>query len=329
MKRIAALDDYLDLWRSCGDWGRIAPPVELVTFQDHLADEGALAARLRDFEIVLAWREKTPFPASLIAKLSKLEFIATMGHVNRSIDVVAAGRRGIPVSGTLPDLFPVAELAWGLMLALARNIALEDRRTRLGGTWQTTIGTELRGRTLGIVGLGRIGGEVARMAAGFGMEVIAWSRSLTAERCAQWGDVRPVQKDELMRRSDFIVIALAGGAGTAGIIGAREIALMKETAYLVNISRASTVDQKAMLAALTEGRIAGAGLDVFDAEPLPRDHPLLALDNVVIHPHMGNAVRFTQEQHAEQIIENIQAWLDGKPIRLLDETGHAAELAAS
>jgi phosphoglycerate dehydrogenase-like enzyme len=323
VRRIAALDDYLDLWRSSGDWARIDPRVELVTFHDHLANEDAVAERLRDFEIVLAWREKTPLPASLIAKLPKLEFIATMGHVNNSIDVAAARRRGILVSGTRPDLFPVAELAFGLILALARNIVLEDKRTRAGGSWQSTIGLELRGRTIGILGLGHIGGAAAQIAQGFGMKVIAWSRSLTPERAAPFG-AECVSKDELFRRSDFVVIALAGGKGTAGLIGAREIGLMKPDAYLVNVSRASIVDQSAMIAALKEGRIAGAGLDVFDIEPLPADHPLVALDNVVIHPHMGNAVRFTQAQHAAQIIENIQAWLDGAPIRLLDDTGRTS-----
>jgi phosphoglycerate dehydrogenase-like enzyme len=321
MKRIAALDDYLDLWRQSGDWGRLSPRAELISFQDHLAEEDSLVARLRDFEIVVVWREKTPFPASLIAKLPKLEFIATMGHVNRSIDVVAARRRGIPVSGTKPDVFPVAELAWALMLACARNVALEDRRTRIGGAWQTTIGAELRGKTLGVMGLGRIGGEAARMAAGFGMEVIAWSRSLTQERASAWGEVRAVSKDDLLCRSDFLIIALAGGLETANIVGAREIGQMKRGAYLINISRASCVDQAAMIAALESGGLTGAGLDVFDEEPLPRNHKLLALDNVVIHPHMGNAVRLTQTQHAEQTIENIEAWLNGKPIRLMDDAG--------
>ena len=319
MKRIAALDDYLDLWRRSGNWDRLRPAAELVVFRDHIAGEDALAARLAEFEVVIAWREKTPLPGSLIARLPRLELIVTMGHVNRSIDVAAARRRGVPVVGTRPDLFPVAELAWALILACARNVALEDRRTRLGGQWQTTLGVELRGRTLGILGLGNIGGEAARMAAGFGMEVIAWSRNLTPERCARWGAVAPVAKDELFRRADFIVIALPGGEGTRNLVGTREFALMKPTAYLVNVSRASIVDQNAMLAALTTGRIAGAGLDVFDVEPLPREHPLLALDNVVIHPHMGNAVLLTQRQHAAQMIEDIQAWLDGKPIRLLDD----------
>jgi phosphoglycerate dehydrogenase-like enzyme len=319
VKRIAALDDYLDLWRRSGDWQRLSPRADLTCFDDHAATEDAVAARLRDFEIVVAWREKTPFPASLIGRLPKLEFIATMGHVNRSIDVAAARRRSIPVSGTKPDVFPVAELAWALMLACARNVALEDRRTRLGGTWQTTIGTELRGKTLGVMGLGRIGGEAARMASGFGMEVIAWSRSLTQERASAWGEVRAVSKDDLLRRSDFLIIALAGGRDTAHIIGSREIAQMKRGAYLINISRASCVDQAAMIAALENGHLAGAGLDVFDGEPLPREDKLLALDNVVIHPHMGNAVRLTQAQHAEQIIQNIDAWLNGKPIRLMDD----------
>jgi phosphoglycerate dehydrogenase-like enzyme len=317
VKRIAALDDYLDLWRVSGDWSSIRPAVELVPFHDHLDDEDAIVERLRDFEIVLAWREKTPLTEPLIERLPKLEFIATMGHVNNSIDVAAARRRGILVSGSRPDLFPVAELAFALILALARNVVVEDRRTR-AGAWQTTIGLELRGRTLGMLGLGRIGGAAAEIGRGFGMDVIAWSRSLTQERAATHGATR-VEFDEIFRRSDFIVIALAGGAGTAGLVGAREIALMRPDGYLVNVSRASIVDQAAMLAALQQKRIAGAGLDVFDLEPLPEDHPILALDNVVIHPHMGNAVRLTQEQHAQQIIENIQAWLDGKPIRLLDD----------
>ena len=322
VKRIAALDDYLDLWRVSGDWSSIRPAVELVPFHDHLDDEDAIVERLHDFEIVLAWREKTPLPSRLIDRLPKLEFIATMGHVNLSIDVAAARRRGILVAGSRPDLFPVAELAFALMLALARNIVQEDRRTR-AGAWQTTIGMELRGRTLGLLGLGHIGSETAKIGRGFGMEVIAWSRSLTPERAAQAGATR-VDFDEIFRRSDFIVIALSGGPGTAALVGGREIGLMKPGSYLVNVSRASIVDQAAMIAALTERRIAGAGLDVFDAEPLPRDHPILGLDNVVIHPHMGNAVRLTQQQHAQQIIENIQAWLDGKPIRVLDDAGRTS-----
>jgi phosphoglycerate dehydrogenase-like enzyme len=322
VKRIAALDDYLDLWRMSGDWSSIRPTVEFVPFHDHLDDEDAIVARLRDFEIVLAWREKTPLPGRLIERLPKLEFIATMGHVNNAIDVAAARRRGIPVAGSRPDLFPVAELAFALILALARNVVVEDKRTR-AGAWQTTIGLELRGRTLGMLGLGHIGGEAAKIGRGFGMEVIAWSRSLTQDRAAAFGAVR-VEFDEIFRRSDFIVVALSGGPGTVGLIGLREIGLMRSDAYLVNISRASIVDQAAMFAALQEKRIAGAGLDVFDVEPLPQGHPILALDNVVIHPHMGNAVRFTQAQHAQQIIENIQAWLDGKPIRMLDDDHRTA-----
>lgn len=322
MKRIAALDDYLDLWRVSGDWSSIRPAVELVPFNDHLDDEDAIVERLRDFEIVLAWREKTPLPARLIERLPKLEFIATMGHVNNSIDVAAARRHGIPVAGSRPDLFPVAELAFALILALARNVVVEDKRTR-AGAWQTTIGLELRGRTLGMLGLGKIGGEAAKIGRGFGMEVIAWSRSLTQDRAAAYG-ATAVAFEDIFRRSDFIVVALSGGPGTVGLVGGREIALMRRDGHLVNISRASIVDQAAMLAALQQKRIAGAGLDVFDVEPLPQDHPILALDNVVIHPHMGNAVRLTQAQHAQQIIENIQGWLDGKPIRLLDEAGRTS-----
>jgi phosphoglycerate dehydrogenase-like enzyme len=319
VKRIAALDDPLDLWRQSADWQRLSPRAEFIPFHDRVESEDALAARLRDFEAVVLRREKTPFPASLIDKLPKLQFIATMGGSNRAIDVPAARARGIPVSGALPDLFPVAELAWALILACARNIALEDRRVRIAGKWQTTIGTELRGKTLGLLGLGRIGGETARMGAGFGMKTIAWSRSLTQERASAWGDVEAVGKDDLLARSDFLVVALSGGRETANLLGAREIDRMKRGAYLINISRASCVDQAAMIAALESGKLAGAGLDVFDVEPLPPGHRLLALDNVVIHPHMGNAVRHTQAQQAEQIIENIGAWLDGRPIRLVDD----------
>ena len=308
------LDDYLSLARALGPWERIAPPVALEVFTDHLADEDAVARRLAAFEIVVLNRERTPFPRALIARLPRLEYLITFGHRNRAIDLAAARERNIPLSGTDDESHHVAELAWGLILALARNIVREDRALR-DGVWQSALGNTVRGRTLGLLGLGRIGGEIASIGRGFGMATVAWSENLTAARCQEVGGVRLVARDALFAEADYLVVALVESARTRGLVGARELALMKPGAFLVNVSRAGIVDQAAMIAALGERRIAGAALDVFDVEPLPADHPLHRLDNALLTPHIGNFTREMWQSRFGQVVENIEAFQRGRIVR--------------
>ena len=313
VKRVAVLDDYLGLARELGPWDRIAPPVALEVFTDHLADEDAVARRLAPFEIVVLNRERTPFPRTLIARLPRLEYLVTFGHRNRSIDLAALRERAIPVSGTVDEFHHVAELAWGLILALARNIVREDRALR-DGAWQGAIGSTVRGKTLGLLGLGRIGGEIARIGSGFGVDSIAWSENLTPARCAEIG-ARLVARDALFAEADYLVVALVESARTRGLVGRRELHLMKPSAFLVNVSRAGIVDQAAMIAALGARRIAGAALDVFDVEPLPPDHPLRRLDNALLTPHIGNFTREMWLGRFGQVMENIQEYQRGRIVR--------------
>jgi phosphoglycerate dehydrogenase-like enzyme len=320
MKRIAALDDYMDQWRTLADWSPLAREVELVPFQDHIEGEDALAERLKGFDGVLLFRERTKLTETLLARLPKIEFIGTLGMMNRAIHWPTVGARRITVSGTPPNMFPVAELAWGLIFACARNLALGDRQIR-NGQWGEKLGIELRGRTLGLMGIGRIGSDVLRMGAGFGMKRIAWSANVTQERCDAIGDVRAVTKDELLSQSEFLVIAVQGGPSTAGLIGARELGVMKPTACLINVSRAHCVDQKAMIAALQSGKLGSAGLDVYETEPLPADHPLAQLDNVVLSPHQGANTEGAARIAFQQMVENVQGWLAGKPLRQVGERG--------
>jgi phosphoglycerate dehydrogenase-like enzyme len=242
--------------------------------------------------------------------------MVTFGPINRAIDFAAAAERGILISGTLSYVSPTAELIWGLMLTAGRRIAQEDRSVR-AGKWKTTIGFELRGAVLGLVGLGRVGSEVVRMGRGFDMETIAWSRNLTQARCDLIGGVRCAAWDELLARSDFVVLALPGGPSYQGLMGRREFSAMKRSAFFINVARPELVDEAALVEALGNGTIAGAGLDVYEREPLPADHPLRALDNVVLMPHMGNATYGAMRAHFTNIVEDIRAYLDGKPFRLI------------
>ncbi|HUI17789.1 MAG TPA: D-2-hydroxyacid dehydrogenase family protein, partial [Alphaproteobacteria bacterium] len=270
--RAAILDDYQAVALAAADWASLKPAVEVTAFHDTLADSAQVAARLADFEIVVAMRERTPFPQALLARLPKLKLLITTGKRNAAIDVKAAAAQGVVVSGTDMLPYPTAELAWGLILSLARNIPREERGMRAGG-WQTTLGVGLRGKTLGVLGLGNLGSQVARIGKAFGMEAIAWSQNLTAERAASVGAAL-VTKEELFRRADVVSIHLVLSERTRAVVGAAELALMKPTAYLVNTSRGPIVDAKALVAALEGRRLAGAGLDVYDSEPLPRDHAL-------------------------------------------------------
>jgi len=315
MARVALLDDYQGVALRMADWKSLPKEAQVAVFQDHLADEGAVAARLADFDIVMALRERTPFPRSLLERLPKLKLLITAGMRNASIDMKAAAERGVLVCGTAGLPYPTAELAWGLILSLARRIPAEDRATR-EGRWQATVGLGLNGKTLGVLGLGTLGSRVARVGRAFEMEVLVWSQNLTAERAAA-AEAILAPKDELLARSDIVSIHLVLGERTRGLIGARELGLMKRSAYLVNTSRGPIVDEAALIRALQEGTIAGAGLDVFDEEPLPRDHPFRRLPNTVITPHLGYVTEETYRIFYGQALEDIQAFLRGEPVRVL------------
>ncbi|MGE0747799.1 MAG: D-2-hydroxyacid dehydrogenase family protein [Rhodospirillales bacterium] len=310
--RCAIIDDYQDAALNVADWGPLKKDLEVVAFRDHLADEGAVAARLKDFEIVCIMRERTPFGRSLLEQLPKLKLLVTSGLRNAAIDMAACKDRGIVVAGTESLGYPTAELTWGLILGFMRSIPHEDRTTRAGG-WQTTLGIGCRGKTLGVIGLGRLGGQVAAVGKTLGMDVLAWSQNLTPEKCAQAG-VAYAEKDELLAKADVITIHLILSGRTRGLIGAREFGLMKPTALFVNTSRGPIVDEAALVDTLRNRRIGGAALDVFDVEPLPGDHPLRRMENTVITPHLGYVTKENYQGFFDGAVKNIRNWLDGKPV---------------
>ena len=316
MIRVAVLDDYQRVALQVADWSSLHPQAQIEVFADHLDDQDALARRLHVFECVVLMRERTPFPRALIDKLPNLRLIVTAGMRNAAIDLAAAAARGVQVCGTEMAAHATAELTWGLIIALARHIPAEDRATR-AGRWQTTLGVGLQGKTLGLLGLGRLGSQVAKIGLAFGMEVIAWSQNLTAERAAAAG-VRRVEKDELFALADIVSIHVVLSERTRGLVGAAELARMKPSASLVNTSRGPVVDEAALVAALRERRIAGAALDVFEPEPIRRDHPLLALDNTVITPHIGYVIEDGYRLLYGQAVENIRAFLAGQVLRGLN-----------
>ncbi len=315
MTRVAILDDYQDVALRMADWSSLPSGVEVVVFRDHAAAEDQVAARLADFDVVVAMRERTPFPKSLLDRLPRLRLLVTTGMRNASIDVRAAVDRGVLVCGTAGLPYPTAELAWALILSLVRHVPHEDRATR-AGRWQETLGTGLNGKTLGVLGLGTLGSRVARVGRAFEMEVIAWSQNLTAERAAAVG-ASLVTRDELLARADVVTIHLVLSERTRGLIGARELGLMRRGAFLVNTSRGPIVDEAALIAALRAGTLAGAGLDVYDEEPLPSDHPLRRLPNTVITPHLGYVTEETYRIFYGQALEDVRAFLAGTPVRAL------------
>ena len=318
MVEVAILDDYQGCALQMADWNALLAENKIQVFQDHLSDQGAVVERLKHFEIVVAMRERTPFPRRLLEQLPRLRLLVTTGMRNASIDMQAATDRGITVCGTGGTVVAVAELTWGLILAMLRHIPREDRATR-DGCWQTSMGVELRGKVLGVLGLGRLGSQVASVARAFRMPVLAWSQNLTAERAAEYGATL-VSKDELLTRADIITIHLVLSDRTRGLIGEREFRLMKPTTYLVNTSRGPIIDEKALVQALQKGTIAGAALDVFDEEPLPPNHPLRQLENTVITPHLGYVTMETYRVFYGQAVEDIYAFLKGSPIRVLNKT---------
>jgi phosphoglycerate dehydrogenase-like enzyme len=322
MARVAILDDYQGAALSSADWKSLGPEVTVEAFHESLSGEDVLAERLGDFEVIVAMRERTPLPGSLLGRLPKLKLLVTTGMRNVAIDLRAAAALGIVVSGT--DLLtpPTAELTWGLILALARNIPRESQQMRAGG-WQTTIGVGLNGKVLGVVGLGKLGSEVARVGRAFQMEVIAWSENLSPEHAGSLGVTR-VEKDELFRRADFVTIHLVLSKRTRGLVAARNLALMKPSAYLINTSRAPIVEERALLDALVNRKLAGAALDVYDQEPLPADHPLRGLDNVVLTPHLGYVTVENYRVCYGQAVEDIRAFLAGSPVRVISGAEPAA-----
>lgn len=313
--RVAILDDYQGAALGSADWGAL-PHTTVQAFADHLIDQDALVARLRDFDAIVVMRERTPFPRGLIEQLPELRLLVTTGARNASIDVAAAREHGITVCGTRSLGTPTAELTWGLILALARHIPTEDRALR-EGRWQTTLGVGLHGKTLGVVGLGNLGGQVARIGRAFGMEVLAWSQNLTAERAAEAGAIL-VPKDELLARSDVVTMHLVLSDRTRGLIGAPELARMRPTAYLVNTSRGPIVDERALADALEARTIAGAAIDVYDVEPLAADHRFRRLDNLLLTPHIGYVTREGYQLFYGDAADDIHAYLAGTPVRVIE-----------
>ena len=313
--RVAVLDDYQGVALTSADWSVLDGRAEITVFGDHLPAEDALAARLAPFDVLVAMRERTPFPASLLRRLPALRLLVTTGKRNASIDVAAAQAQGVTVCGTRGSAAATPELTWGLLLALTRGIPDEQRSVRTGG-WQRGVGPELAGSTLGILGLGNIGGRIAGYARAFEMNVIAWSQHMTDADAAAHG-ARRVQRDELFRAADFVTVHLKLSERTRGLVGAAELDLLGPAGYLINTSRGPIVDEDALVTALRERRIAGAALDVFDTEPLPADHPLRTLPNAVVTPHIGYVTRPTYATFYGEAVEDIDAWLRDAPVRVL------------
>jgi phosphoglycerate dehydrogenase-like enzyme len=314
--RCAILDDYQNVALTMADWSKVENDIDITVFNDHLGSSGKVIAALKGYAIVCAMRERTPFPRAVIEALPDLKLLITTGARNASFDLEAAKAKGVVVCGTPGYGNSTAGIAIGLMLELTRRIGYENAQLKAGAPWQTTIGLDLEGLTLALLGLGKLGTRVAQIGKAFGMQVVAWSQNLTAEKCREAG-VEYVGCDDLFRRADFLSIHVQLSARTRGLITAEELALMKPTAYLINTSRGPIVEEKALLAALTGKRIAGAGLDVFDTEPLPLDHPLRKLDNVVITPHLGYVSAQNYRAYFAGMVDDIRAFLDGKPVRML------------
>jgi phosphoglycerate dehydrogenase-like enzyme len=310
--RCAILDDYFDVALSIADWSKIGDRVDVTAFTQPFASEDAAASALEDFEIICAMRERTAFPSSLFAALPKLKLLITSGMRNAAIDMNAAKARNVVVCGTQYGQDPTAPLAMGLILELTRGIGRENARMHAGEPWQTFAGIEIEGKTLGVIGLGKLGSKIAGLGKAFGMNVIAWSPNLTADKCKEAG-VGHASKEELFANADIITIHVVLSERSRGLVGASDLARMKPTAYLVNTSRGPIVDEQALLEALRQKKIAGAGIDVFSVEPLPVDHPFRKLDNMVLTPHLGYATLDGLRAHYGQMVGAIDAWLNGEP----------------
>ena len=315
MMRVAILDDYQGIALRLADWKSLQPEVQVEAFPEHIGDIDTLAKRLHTFECLVLMRERTALRRPLIEKLPNLKLVITTGMQNASVDAAALAERGIVFCGTDGLGHSTAELTWGLIICLLRNIPHEDHALRQG-RWQTRIGYGAKGKTLGIIGLGRLGTMVAGYGKAFGMEVIGWSRSFTDARAAELG-IKRVEKNALFEQADIVTLHVTLNDSSRGLVGAPELGRMKPTAYLVNTSRGPVVEEAALLAALKARRIAGAAIDVFDSEPVTKGHPFFELDNVVVTPHLGYAIEENFRINYGSAVENIRAFLDGKPIRLV------------
>ncbi|MGB8178065.1 MAG: D-2-hydroxyacid dehydrogenase family protein [Pseudolabrys sp.] len=317
MVRAAVLDDYQNVGLTFADWSPITRDVEVKVFDKPFANQAEVIKALQGFAIIVGMRERTPFPRKVIEALPDLKLLITTGARNNSFDVKACSERGITVCGTGVVGSPTTGIAFGVMLELPRRVGFENARLTAGAPWQVTIGRDLEGLTLGILGLGKLGQRSATVGKAFGMKTIAWSQNLTPEK-AQAGGAELVTKEDLFRSADVVTIHLILSDRSRGLVGAKELGLMKKTSYLVNTSRGPIVDEKALIATLQSKSIAGAGLDVFDVEPLPLDHPFRKMDNVVITPHLGYVSEQNYRKYFPDIVEDIRAWLDGKPVRVVE-----------
>src|SRR6476619_1834850 len=312
--RCAILDDYQNVATKLADWS--IPDVEVKVFNEHFPSRDAAVAALKGFSIVCMMRERTPFLKPTLEQLPDLKLLLTSGMRNASIDLDYAAERGITVCGTEAAGQPTAELSVGIMLELARKIGYENNRMKSGVLWQSTLGIELAGKTLGLLGFGKLGSKVGEIGKALGMKLIAWSEKLTEEKaCA--GGATLVSKQDLFRQADFLSIHLVLSPRSRGLVGGKDLALMKPTAFLINTSRGPIIDEPSLLAALGSRKIAGAGLDTFDVEPLPVSHPLRKLDNVVLTPHLGYVSQENYRVYYPDMVKNIKAWLAGKPVRVM------------
>jgi phosphoglycerate dehydrogenase-like enzyme len=314
--RCAILDDYQNVALKMADWSALKGKAEITVFNEHLGEAANVIKTLKDFDIICAMRERTPFRRETVEALPKLKLLLTSGARNASFDMDALKARGVAVCGTGGFGNSTAGIAIGLILELTRKIGLENARLKAGAPWQVTMGEDVEGRTLGLVGLGKLGQRVATIAKALGMKVNAWSQNLTKETCDEAG-VGYVTKDELMVTSDVISIHMVLSQRSRGLISRADLARMKPTAYLINTSRGPIVDEDALLDTLTQKKIAGAGLDTFSVEPLPVDHPFRKLDNVVLTPHLGYVTEQAYRVYYSHMVEDILGWLDGKPLRVI------------
>jgi phosphoglycerate dehydrogenase-like enzyme len=315
LNRLAILDDYQGVARTLGPWDRLPGELRIEVFRDTVPDPDALAERLRPFDALVIMRERTPFPRGLVERLPNLRLLVTTGMRNRSVDLAACAEKGVTVCGTPGFGNPTVDLTWGLILSLARRIPEQERALR-EGRWQVALGNGLEGKTLAVLGLGNLGARVARVGAAFGMRVVAWSPNLTDERAAAAGATR-VGKAALMAEADVLTLHLVLSERSRSIVGAEDIARMKPGAYIVNTSRGPLIDQAALIAALREGRIAGAGLDVYDQEPLPPGHPVLSAPNTVLTPHLGYVTEENYRVYFQGALEAVEGYLRGSPVRVL------------
>jgi D-3-phosphoglycerate dehydrogenase len=314
--RCAILDDYQNIALTMADWSSVKAELDIKVFNEPLGGTEQVIQALQGFPIICAMRERTAFPRRVIEALPDLKLLITTGARNNSIDVAAAKERNVVVCGTPSFGNPTAGITIGLMLELTRRIGYEHGRLKAGAFWQDTVGLDLEGLTLGVIGLGKLGARMTHLAKAFGMNVVAWSQNMTPEKAREHG-ADYVSKEELFRQADFVTVHVQLSDRTRGLVGAKEIGAMKPSAYIVNTSRGPIIDQAALLAALRKRRIAGAGLDVFDIEPLPGDHPFRKMDNVVVTPHLGYVSVQNYRSYFNGMVEDIRAWLDGKPVRVI------------